>query len=294
MPAALNALVAAGRREIGCAQGCRHRGAVVIAIGRILGERPLHDLAQRQRHVRRERGRRVLEMAQAELDGGAVRERRLAREHLIQDDAGAVDVGGWRRGAAASLLGRHVARGAGDRGRERLRGPLRESRDAEIADLDLPARGQQHVGRLDVAVHHPLRMCAGERATELLGDVLRLGDVKRPIKQTLGEALPLDELGDVVGALIGMPEVKDLHDPGVAEAREQLGLALKALHPRAVLRPPGLDHLDRDRASETPVEPAIDTAKRALTEDVVELIALVECPTGEIRCPQHQHKYSGL
>ncbi len=114
--------------------------------------------------------------------------------------------------------------------------------------LTVPVRAQQDVGGLDVAVHHPLRVRARERATQLLGDGPRLGGHERPAQQALGQALALDQLGDVVGTLIRVADVEDLHDARVADAREQARLALEALHPRAVLGPPGLDHLHRHRS----------------------------------------------
>ena len=77
-----------------------------------------------------------------------------------------------------------------------------------------------------------------------------------PRSQPRGEALAVDQLGDVVGTLLGVADVEDLHDPGVVDAREQLRLALEALDPRAVLGPPRLDHLDRDSAREAPVRPS--------------------------------------
>jgi hypothetical protein len=131
----------------------------------------------------------------------------------------------------------------------------------------------------------------GKRATELPGHGARFGDRERTPEQALSEALSLDELGDVVGTLGGMADVEDLHDPGVADARQHLGLALEALHPGTVLGPPGLDHLDRDHPSEASVQASINATKGAFADHGVKLVATVESATGEIRCPQHPHEY---
>ena len=102
------------------------------------------------------------------------------------------------------------------------------------------------------------------------------------------QALALDELGDEVQALLGLPDVEYLDDAGIADAREQLRLALEALGPVGVLGPPRLDHLDRDWARQPPVVAAIHPAERALADQLVELVAAVEGAAGQIRGVRHQ------
>ena len=75
--------------------------------------------------------------------------------------------------------------------------------------------------------------------------------------------------------------------PGSLTLREQLRLALEALHPAAVLGPPGLDHLHRDGPREPPVDPAVDAAEGAFADHRVQLVAAVERAAGEIRCNWH-------
>jgi hypothetical protein len=96
---------------------------------------------------------------------------------------------------------------------------LSKSRNPEVADLDLAAAGDEHVGRLDITVHDVLGVGVLEGAAELLGDVTRLP--RRQWTAALepsGEALPLDELGDEVQALVGLPDVEDLDDARIAHA----------------------------------------------------------------------------
>src|SRR6202042_3144375 len=116
-----------------------------------------------------------------------------------------------------------------------------------------------------------------EPAAQLLDDLARFrcGD-RTAALQPSREALALDELGNEVQALFGVADVEDLHDARIAHAGEQLGLAFEALRAVGVLGPPRLDHLDRDRAREPPVVPAVDAAERPLADQLAELVPPVE------------------
>jgi hypothetical protein len=261
----------------------RHLGAVRVACGWLLGEGAHHDATQLGRNSVWQGGRRILEVADAELHRRARVERRTPGEHLVEDHAGAVDVGRRCIGAAARLLGGHVARRAEDLGGHRARGALGEPRHTEVADLDRAVGGEHHVRGLDVAVHDPLRVCAAERAAELLGDSRRLRGRERAAGETVLEALAVDQLGDVVGTLLGVPEVEDLHDAGVVDAGQQLGLRLEAAHPLAVLRPPRLDHLDGDRPGQASVGAGVHAPEGALADQRVQLVAVLERTADQVR-----------
>ena len=102
-------------------------------------------------------------------------------EQLVRHRAERVDVGAMIDArVAGGLLGRHV-RGRADRRadlRERraaVAGPRRADgfRDAEVGD-DRGAAGEQHVVRLDVAVHDAALVRVGERLRDVLEDARRL------------------------------------------------------------------------------------------------------------------------
>src|SRR5437870_12564766 len=76
--------------------------------------------------------------------------------------------------SALGLLGREVRGGAHDRAGlgEVLLG-VTGACDAEVGDLDPAGAVDQHVSRLDVAVHHAVAMGEGERAGDVGPDVGR-------------------------------------------------------------------------------------------------------------------------
>ena len=215
-------------------------------------------------------------MAERELDGAVLGERRLAREHLVQDDPDAVDVGRGRRAAAARLLGGHVAGRTDDRGARAVGAALSEPGDAEVAYLHPPLGRDQDVGGLDVTVDHALGVGLRECLAQLLGDPRRLPRSDRAALEPGGEALTVDELGDVEEALVGLADVEDLDDARVTDAREQPRLALEIGCPIGILGPPRLDHLDRDRPLQPAIPAAVHAPERPLADHGVEFVAVVQ------------------
>ena len=285
------------RRRVGAGAGAGtgslerlgHRDGALVPISGVLGERALDDRFERPRGPAWERRRLHLHVLERDLDRRLTAERRAPGEHLVEHDAGAVHVGGGRHRQPARLLGRHVARRADNRGGPAVGAALGQARDPEIADLDPASVRDEDVGGLDVAVHDVLGVRVLERAAQLLGHLAGLpGGERAAALQARRQALALDQLGDEVQALLGLPDVEDLHDPRIADARQELRLALEALGSVGILGPPRLDHLDRDGACQPPVVAAIHPAERALADQLVELVAAVEGAAGQIRGVGHQ------
>ena len=125
-----------------------HLGHAGVAVGRVLGQRLGHD-----RHVL---GRQLAQVGRRrqvlhqDLAGALAVERHPAGQHLVEDDAGGVDVD-----LLVVVAGRNLRGHVMDRADAlRLRGPLAaadELAQAVVADLD-DAVLQEDVARLEVAV----------------------------------------------------------------------------------------------------------------------------------------------
>ncbi len=157
------------------------RGAREIAGGRVALLRRLrhrradHDV-ERRRHSLGQRaggGRRVVEVRVHLRQLGVARERRPAGQRVEQHRAERVDVGAGVGMLAADLLGRgEVGRAdevAGAREAGAGRGVLGQPEVGQVGVL-LPLLRDQHVGRLDVAVHEPAAVRRVERAGDLPDD----------------------------------------------------------------------------------------------------------------------------
>ena len=212
-------------------------------------------------------------------------------QHLVQHDADPVHVRGRSDVPALGLLRRHVARGTDDGSRPGIGAPLGQPRHAEVGHLDPAVMGDQHIAGLDVPVHDALRVRGSQRTRQLLGDVDRLPGAERTVGEPVDQALAIHQLGHVVDPLRRRSHIVDLDDARVADAGQQLRLALEATHPIGVLSPPGLDYLDGDNARQPPVAAAIDAAERALANDSVELVAPIEREAGEIGCARQDGQF---
>ena len=88
-------------------------------------------------------------------------ERQCSAQHSIQDDAEAIDVAAPcpdRVSLAADLFRGHVAGRARSSARGQHPGVMLTERETEIDEDRTSIVGQDHVGRLDVTMHHSLRV----------------------------------------------------------------------------------------------------------------------------------------
>jgi hypothetical protein len=125
------------------------------ARGGILSQAPFDQGPQLGRHVTEGRG--AVDHAVQQRRRRSAPERRPAGRRVGQDAAQAEDVGRRTYLVAFGLLRRHEARRAHDAAGVREPGRVGRAGDAEVNDARSVA-GQEHVGRLEVAVHDAGRM----------------------------------------------------------------------------------------------------------------------------------------
>ena len=125
---------------------------------------------------------------------------------------------------------------------------------------DPGARRNEDVGRLDVAMHQPLRVRGVERARHLPEYVERA--VRRESALVRDQRLQIDPLDvahrDVEHAL-GLTRLEDRHDAGVVEPGGRPPLLLEALAVERVVRELGCEHFEGDLA---PVAAAAPRGRR--------------------------------
>ena len=155
------------------------RGGTIGGIERKTARHEMHQLGRCGRTVRRQRWRLLRKFVPHDLLPPA-RERGRPREHLEQQGADGVNVRAMVRAAIADgLLGGHVGgrsqRSAfdGERlGSARIPDGLG---NAEVRDDGVVSR-EQHVVRLDVAMHDTLRVCVHQRLGHVHRHAECLGD----------------------------------------------------------------------------------------------------------------------
>jgi hypothetical protein len=180
-----------------------------------------------------------------------------AGQHLEQEDAERVDVGAMvEAGAALARLRRHVLRRAEHHaGGGELAGVAvgQKFGQPEIQQLDEVAVAQpldeHHVVRLEVAVDDGVGVGGGQRAGDLRADVERAGDRDAALVagQLHREGLPLEVLHDEeVLAVVGLPEIVDLHDVLVADLVDGARLVEEPADHLLVAGQLAVDDLERD------------------------------------------------
>ena len=231
------------------------------------------------RHLGSQLGRRLRHLGEVlhrDLERRLARERHLACEELVEDDPDGVEIRGLVDRCAARLLGREVLRGADDRAD--LRHLARTGAgDPEVRHFQAPLRADQHVVRLDVAVHDPVPVREADRREDLARVLARRLHRCGPAADDQLLQRPSVEVlhRDVVGAL-GRAAVVDGDDVRVREPGRVLGLAAEALHEGVVGGVPVVEDLDRDAAAELLVLGQVDVRHPARAELAHDPVAPVE------------------
>ena len=110
---------------------------------------------------------RLREVLHRDLDGRLAGEGHRPGQQLVEDDPGRVEVRRLVDGGAARLLGGEVLRRADDRARLGHLARGAGARDAEVHHLDATLAVDDHVVRLDVAVHDPVPVREAQRREDL-------------------------------------------------------------------------------------------------------------------------------
>ncbi len=224
------------------AQESRHRGPGA----RILGQRPLHHAPDAV--VEAVEPGLLVDDPIEDLARRSGAERVPARPGVRDHPAPREHVGRGRERLAARLLRRHERGRAEDGLADQALG-VDELGDAEV-DHPGPERGEQHVGRLEVAVDHPGAVDGAERGRDPHRERLQVAAGQRPlITYGLRQVRAFDVLGDEVG---DVPVDPGVQHRGGAEPGHPAGGGHLPVEPAAeggVAGQRRVDHLDRGQPS---------------------------------------------
>lgn len=215
---------------------------------RLLLQRLQHDPGDRFGNSVHRRGRSGHLLLPQQMQRQLRVERRPAGQQVVEDGGQRVQVGGRSEPAALDLFGRHVDGRPDDLARGGRR-PLEHLRDAEVADLRRPVRGEQDVVRLDVTVQHALAVGVAERRGHRQADRAGLFGSQRAAPP--GQRSPGQQLHHHQAQIVGLDIVVD---------PDHMGMIEPAQHPRLggevdplALGCLGRHHLDRCRPAHLPV-----------------------------------------
>ena len=168
----------------------------------------------------------------------------VARERLVEDEREAVEVAAVVDALAGRLLGCHVGEGADDvagAGERLIPGEVGDAEVRQLGHAGGAARGvgDEHVLRLDVAVHDAALVRVRERAAQGEADPQHVAVGEQPLGAEFVDRAAVDELGDEVARRVVLAGVEDRDDPGMVEPAGGERLALR----------PGRDRRCRRRGS---------------------------------------------
>ena len=242
------------------------REAIVGALGERSRDERL-DAVGDLRPTRLHAGHGSPQVLLGDLDERGATVGRHTRQAVVEHRAERVDVGAAVQRVPLRLLGRHVVARAEHAARVGERRRVVDARDAEVGQLGVPIRRQQHVVRLDVTVHDAALVRVGEGRGHLHGDRERLGERQAPLERdALVQVVPVDELADDERAPVRLAAVDDGDDAGVREQGERAGLALEAIDRVGRLQTPRVQELDGHGAAELLVVGLPDTRHPAAPE----------------------------
>ena len=227
-------------------------------------------------------GHGAVDMGAQDVEGLFAIKRRSAREHLEQDEAAGVEVGAAVDGAAGDLLGAHVLRRAHQHaGLCEPRRAVVVAGDAKVDDHDLAGVVDQHVGGLDVSVHHALVVGRGEGCTHGAQDAGGfVGGEDAAGADAVFEHLASDVFHHEEAVVAVLRKGDQRHDPRMIQRRQRPRFEHKALTQIAVARQPRRQHLHRNALAADAVNSEIDGTHAAATELPINRVVLEDDRTG--------------
>ena len=184
-------------------------------------------------------------MVERHLDRGFAIEQVRARQHLVEQHSGAVDVGTQVDRCAAHLLRAHVARRAQHLAVAGAIDRIDVLGDAEIDDGQAAVGAEHQVLRLEVAVQHAVLVDVAERVHQLAEDLQCLVGRQRPAAEPLHQVAAVKEFHYKVGVVGRHAVAVDVRDVAAVDALDQLVFLEEA--PQRVrlpghVQPQRLDH----------------------------------------------------
>jgi hypothetical protein len=138
--------------------------------------------------------------------------------------------------------------------------------------MRLPLGVHDDVRRLDIAMHDARRVRGMQRLRHLPGQVGRQPGIRGRLSDELGQRSPLDELHRVVVAAALRAAPVHLHDAGMPDSRQRLGLSVEPFYRRGVECDGRRRHFQGDLAGQAHLLGFVDNAHAAapqLAQDAV-------------------------
>jgi len=262
----------------------------LVALERSAGQALAQDQREAARKVRLAAqgiGHARVQHAREHLGRALPVERRAAADRVVQRGPEGPDVAAHvgARGVHG-LLGADVVRRAERSALARQRRVVVREGEAEVGEPRAARLVDEDVGRLDVAVHHPVLREVLERLAQGDEEPQRLALAHpAPLAQDLRQRRAVHELHGVPPAPAGLAHVDGRDDVRMSEPRGGARLALQALDDAAALRQVLVQDLERDLAVDGQLARAVDRARGPAPDDLLELVArdVEGLPAGECR-----------
>ena len=263
-----------GSNEIGA-----HELGAGIAHLRVLFDGPKHDIVESRGdggvQILRRR-RRLGKVHQRRSHRGVADEGHGAGEHLVEGDAGGVDIAFLRHGQALGLFGGyivygtdHIFTGEGHGAGGDLPG------DAEVGQLGLAPVGDDHVLGLHIPVDDPVGVGVGKGVQDLAADtdgLLHRQMAPGALLDQLLQGLALHVLQDDVGHTVVVPHAEGADDVLMGQGQARFGFPLEAAQELPIVQVFLLQHLHGHDLAGGHVDGPIDVGHAAaahLADDAI-------------------------